>query len=576
MGNCLAINDENATKNIKIHLSVYTWSKQTFGLFSFKADELNIQKKSYFITESRSIFLNSLKNKVYICKLDPEFEKSISYKLIGLNFYNLTQTRNSLEYESLGDQQSDRLWELWNRTGRSENDKIEEGNVFRFGRQMIRFLKIPFQITPKTSQFKIIDEFETIFTRKDNDGPKNEKKFETNLTSTENYYTNSVYCRICLETESEANPFEKDLCNCSKHMPAHLKCIIKWMGKKCIRSKSEKCFEVDYKLIFCDICKQKYPLTVKVGNKTTSIIEVELSEDIQSLLIQVFEDETAKLSKIFILRLQKKRDSKISIGRSETCDIVFPDISVSRNHASLIWKNEKLFLDDLNSKFGSLKLVEQDFDLEKANSKKFVIDKFMLEIHLVDKGGICSCKKNVAVLKTNPNEMKDLQAEIDSDKTAILEKENNIKTNIKTSAENQQTNSFSLQVSSFKENQVSQNNENSNPVLSENAREQVVLSYSSNSKSDEQERQNSDQVFFEQPVNVKENTQINSSLSGNIHLEDFKRAEEFSKETTPTLLQQNNKVFIKNKVAEKYKEDGLRPEEETQSHQKSMSHENKF
>jgi hypothetical protein len=47
-------------------------------------------------------------------------------------------------------------------------------------------------------------------------------------------------------------------------------------------------------------------------------------------------------------------DKKIvTIGRSETNDIVIPNSSISRNHMHLIFKDRILYAEDLNSKNGT-------------------------------------------------------------------------------------------------------------------------------------------------------------------------------------------------------------------------------
>ena len=46
-----------------------------------------------------------------------------------------------------------------------------------------------------------------------------------------------------------------------------------------------------------------------------------------------------------------------SIGRGHDCNLVLNDASVSRNHCALRYYNKKLFLEDCNSKFGTLVLI---------------------------------------------------------------------------------------------------------------------------------------------------------------------------------------------------------------------------
>jgi pSer/pThr/pTyr-binding forkhead associated (FHA) protein len=53
--------------------------------------------------------------------------------------------------------------------------------------------------------------------------------------------------------------------------------------------------------------------------------------------------------------------NKLSIGRGLNVDMRIPEISVSRNHASIHYSNGEFFIEDTNSKYGSLVLIQKDF-----------------------------------------------------------------------------------------------------------------------------------------------------------------------------------------------------------------------
>ena len=51
-------------------------------------------------------------------------------------------------------------------------------------------------------------------------------------------------------------------------------------------------------------------------------------------------------------------DDEITIGRNSNSNVVMKEISVSRNHCSLVYKGKKLFIKDKGSKFGTLIKIE--------------------------------------------------------------------------------------------------------------------------------------------------------------------------------------------------------------------------
>lgn len=75
------------------------------------------------------------------------------------------------------------------------------------------------------------------------------------------------------------------------------------------------------------------------------------------MILITFDKNFDKINGIVCLYLDKN-NSKFSLGRSENNDIVFDDVSVSRNHSIIYKKKNKLYIKDLKSKFGTHFLVK--------------------------------------------------------------------------------------------------------------------------------------------------------------------------------------------------------------------------
>jgi pSer/pThr/pTyr-binding forkhead associated (FHA) protein len=54
-------------------------------------------------------------------------------------------------------------------------------------------------------------------------------------------------------------------------------------------------------------------------------------------------------------------NSEISIGRNHHSQVIFRDISVSRNHCYLIYRHGSLYIQDKKSKFGTLVCPKKGF-----------------------------------------------------------------------------------------------------------------------------------------------------------------------------------------------------------------------
>ncbi len=60
--------------------------------------------------------------------------------------------------------------------------------------------------------------------------------------------------------------------------------------------------------------------------------------------------------------------STLKIGRGHLCDIRVSDISVSRSHAEIEFNDGKFLIRDTKSKFGTLVLFDEEFEINSKHS----------------------------------------------------------------------------------------------------------------------------------------------------------------------------------------------------------------
>ena len=72
--------------------------------------------------------------------------------------------------------------------------------------------------------------------------------------------------------------------------------------------------------------------------------------------------------------------TSFSLGRGHDSDLRINDISVSRKHASLEYKDGKFYFVDLKSKFGTLALLSSDIELVEQNSQTFQIGRTVVTL----------------------------------------------------------------------------------------------------------------------------------------------------------------------------------------------------
>ena len=179
-------------------------------------------------------------------------------------------------------------------------------------------------------------------------------------------------CRICLGEEHDNDNPLIDPCECSGTMKyIHLECLRNLIKSKIKKTETDSCKIFTFKTLECDICKTAYSEKVKLKNNTIyTIIDFEKPEKDYIILVGYIK-EIPKEKSIFIVHFKNK--DPIKIGRASDATIRLSDISVSRAHAIITPYNGEYYLNDTNSKFGTL--IRSDYKFCILNNKPFYIQK---------------------------------------------------------------------------------------------------------------------------------------------------------------------------------------------------------
>ena len=183
-------------------------------------------------------------------------------------------------------------------------------------------------------------------------------------------------CRICYgEDSNENNPLICP-CICKGYMRyIHYECLKNWLNSKIEEEPLEEnylskpnCITYNKKNISCEICKVKFPDYIIHNNIYYNILFYKPKFD-EFIILESFNSNSLEENVYYhIISLDHK--AYITIGRSNNCDLTFPELSVSRNH-SIIRRGENntnVFLEDNNSKFRTLVLIQ---------NKNMIVNDFM-------------------------------------------------------------------------------------------------------------------------------------------------------------------------------------------------------
>ena len=186
---------------------------------------------------------------------------------------------------------------------------------------------------------------------------KNELK--KNLDLYQKIEKKNKVCRICYiqEEDEDNNPLVQP-CNCDGSLKyIHLQCLSQWIyTHSCEKLEiNNKCSIYLIKPVVCELCKTKFPDYIKFKNRFFPLInftnEYNSYLALESLTLDKYQNKF-----IYVVSIEENR--KIPIGKHHDCEIVLSDRSIDIIHCFMTINNKQVYLEDNDSKFGTLILVQ--------------------------------------------------------------------------------------------------------------------------------------------------------------------------------------------------------------------------
>ena len=186
---------------------------------------------------------------------------------------------------------------------------------------------------------------------------KNELK--KNLDLYQKIEKKNKVCRICYiqEEDEDNNPLVQP-CNCDGSLKyIHLQCLSQWIyTHSCEKLEiNNKCSIYLIKPVVCELCKTKFPDYIKFKNRFFPLInftnEYNSYLTLESLTLDKYQNKF-----IYVVSIEENR--KIPIGKHHDCEIVLSDRSIDIIHCFMTINNKQVYLEDNDSKFGTLILVQ--------------------------------------------------------------------------------------------------------------------------------------------------------------------------------------------------------------------------
>lgn len=400
-------------KNFRVSIETETWSREACELIDY--DSNNLIRNSFEI--KKTCYLYRKGNEVE--SHETEIQDKNCQKLLKItdNGTYFDITRNNIEKSKNGNISSPNpawfLLKLSKMDPKFDKYKIHQGEIIKIGRIITRIREIKYdkknkndkdnnnenslidsskysnkfklrdvddealiinkRLNPKYTE-KVIDmanqrnatdsdfqdKIDILFINKKNNSktiPVNDDNQKT-ISFEKKKKKKEKVCRICyIEEEDENEDPIVQPCHCSGSCRyIHLKCLKKWlMNKSCLKvDNNEICSVFLFTESECELCKMKLPDFVNHKGKLISLLD--FSDEFKNYFILeslTLDKENNKF--LYIISLDKSREIKVGRGQ---CDILLSDVSVSRIHCFFLVEGKNLYIQDNDSKFGTLILMQ--------------------------------------------------------------------------------------------------------------------------------------------------------------------------------------------------------------------------
>ena len=153
-------------------------------------------------------------------------------------------------------------------------------------------------------------------------------------------------------------------CKCSGGVRfIHFKCLKQWLETKQVMRTGNNLKSYYWHTFECEICKHRYPYVFKAHNRKYHLIDIEKPAG-DHLILESLGFDTCSSRMIYVFYPNAGVPATYKMGRGNDQDVrVTSDISVSRCHSLIKYKDGQFLLEDNLSKFGTLVLIRNQLEI---------------------------------------------------------------------------------------------------------------------------------------------------------------------------------------------------------------------
>ena len=165
----------------------------------------------------------------------------------------------------------------------------------------------------------------------------------------------------------------------------HLKCLKHWINSKSFILEEKSHFYIKYRYIEpkCELCKSSYPKFIDLNGKSIEFFELK-SDFNKYVILEELKSGNQNNKIIYILSLNIE-NTLLKVGRDKNNILVISNPAISRIHCGFISFKNKLYIHDLDSKYGTLILSHKsEFKLVENINLYLQIGNNFLKFRLIN------------------------------------------------------------------------------------------------------------------------------------------------------------------------------------------------
>lgn len=347
----------DSKNNYIVLMKAQTWDRESHGLYDYESRRVaKIETK----VETEGVLVRGKDNVQFFGDSMREIEEDstdlFSLKKVDNKFYVSPENDN---------QPNDRLWLVIR--------SLKEGYVIK-RHDILKLGRMKFKVKEFRTEFEYFE------------GDHNEKSphkgFEE-IHEVQPPDSDDIMCRFCwIGEQSEDNPIIGS-CKCAGSIKyIHFNCLKLWLESKVNKKNDTDCHStLNWKNFECELCKTPYSYTFMFKGKRWNMVDLKrpTDKDTPYIILESLNSEKNSSRTIHTVIINTER-SAFSLGRGHDSDLRINDISVSRKHASLEYRDGSFYFVDLKSKFGTLALLSHDVELVELNSQTFQIGRTVVTL----------------------------------------------------------------------------------------------------------------------------------------------------------------------------------------------------